>query len=78
MVEISDSGNGSHHSHWVLCDRTYPRSEIVYLSQVTIIYIVVLFALVNITLGSGDNQYWYSALSAAVAYLLPRPTLRNG
>lgn len=54
-----------------------PKGQIAYLSQVILIYILVVTALINLTLyPSQDNKYWLVGLSSAVGYLLPGPKVK--
>jgi cell division protein FtsL len=39
---------------WQVCGKQFPRSELVFFSQVIIIYLVVILSLINLTTGSGD------------------------
>jgi len=54
-----------------------PRQShiIVYISQVVLIYIVVLASMVNIALGS-TLQLWMILLTSCLGYILPSPSLK--
>ena len=62
---------------WKVCGREVPRSELVFFSQVIIIYIVVCLCLFNLTTGRGDSNLWSALLSGCMGYLLPNPTIKK-
>ena len=64
-------------SQWRCFSESILSSHVVYLSQVVLVYMLVITALVNLTLGNGDSKYWLSVVSAGVAYLLPNPKLQK-
>ena len=76
--ESTENGNGSQNSrNWKICGSKVPRSELVFLSQVVIIYVVVCLCLYNLTTGRGDSNLWSALLSGCLGYLLPNPTIKN-
>ena len=60
-----------------LCGNSFPRSEILFFCQVSIIYVVTAFCLLNLLLGRGDSNLWSALLSGCLGYLLPSPTIRT-
>lgn len=60
---------------WIVCCSKVPSEEVIFISQVLLIYIVVCVSLANITLGIGDKILWASLLSGCLGYLLPSPKL---
>lgn len=64
-------------SQWRVCGRVVPRSEIVFFSQVIIIYVVACMCLFNLTTGRGDSNLWSALLSGSLGYLLPNPTIKK-
>ncbi len=55
-------------------------SKIVFGAQVSIIFIVIVFSLVNLTLNelSGDSEkLWVGLLGSCIGYILPNPSLKN-
>ena len=76
--EFIENGNGSQNSrNWKVCGSNVPRSELVFFSQVVIIYVVVCLCLYNLTTGRGDSNLWSALLSGCLGYLLPNPTIKN-
>ena len=49
---------------------------VIYFTQVIIIYIVIVWCLINISLDRGDCGVWTNLLSSCLGYLLPSPTLK--
>ena len=47
-------------------DRKFPKPELVYVSQIIILYIIIICSLVNLSLGSGENALWISLLSLCI------------
>lgn len=77
--ELVQQANGdcssSASSRWHFFGRRLPRSEIVFFVQVTLVFIVAIVSLVNITLNHPYSQLWIALLSSSVGYLLPSPNL---
>ena len=73
-----DSGSGRENPvDWKVCGQNLPREEIVYFSQVTLVYLVVAVSLANLSLGRDPTDLWLSLLCSAVAYCLPSPNLKQ-
>ena len=65
---------GGASEQWIMMGRTFPRSEVRYFCQVTILYVVIFTCLANLSVGSGKlNALWISLLSSCIGYLLPSP-----
>ena len=62
---------------WKVCGNDVPRSEIVFFSQVIIIYVVVCLCLFNLTINRGESNLWSALLSGCLGYLLPNPTIKR-
>jgi len=66
-------------SRWALFGSEWPKSEIVFLCQVVVLYTVIVVSIYNLTKGNGDSNLWTALLSSCLGYLLPNPSLkRNG
>jgi hypothetical protein len=76
VVETQQSKDGSTKT-WQVCGNNLPRSEIVFFSQVSILYVVVCVCLFNLTSGKGDSNLWSALLSGCLGYLLPNPTIKQ-
>jgi hypothetical protein len=81
MDEIaSNHRNSTTPLNWPIMGTVYPKSQIVYFSQVLLIFIVVCTAIVNLTLYKDDEasgKLWTALLSSSIGYLLPNPSLKR-
>ena len=54
-------------NYWKLWgDRKLPKPELVYVSQIIILYIIIICSLVNLSLDRGENALWISLLSLCI------------
>lgn len=67
----------SDQSRWRIFGRAHPKSQIVFLFQVVLIYIVVITAIANLTLNTENSKLWTALLSSSIGYLLPAPSLKE-
>ena len=69
----------SNHSggKWTVCHQEFPKNEIIYLTQVVLIYIVVCACIYNLTSGQENQALWSSILSGCLGYMLPSPRLSS-
>ena len=71
------SSNNSTNSGWrILSGRKLPKLEVVFLSQIALLYIVCICSLVNLSLGSKD-KLWIILLTSSLGYLMPNPSLKK-
>lgn len=75
--EVSEGDRSSVASQWHVLGRKVPRSEIVFFSQMLLIYIVVTTAIYNLSTGRGDSNLWTALLSSSLGYILPNPKLSS-
>ena len=86
VVIAGDDGIGSMESTedsirslWMFCNSiTLPRSEVVFFTQATLIFILVIASLLKLTLDRPpceEMSVWLSLLFEAVGYILPNPKL---
>ena len=61
---------------WNIFGFKAPKSEIVFATQVILLYIVVITSIVNLSILNGESTLWTALLSSCIGYLLPNPTLR--
>ena len=64
-------------SSWVTCGKKTPRSEVVFLCQVLILYTVIVVSIYNLTVKSENSTLWTALLSSFLGYLLPNPTIKT-
>jgi hypothetical protein len=62
---------------WNVFGYSVPKQEVVFFCQVIPLYIVIIVCLVEIILGKGDTDLWYSLLAGSIGYLLPNPTINT-
>lgn len=63
------------HSPWTLCGKEIPRGEVVFFSQIIIVYIVILASLINLSFDIGNQSFFICLISSCLGYLLPSPNL---
>ena len=61
---------------WDMFGKKLPKSEIVFLAQILVIYTVVIACIVNISLGS-DSDLWIVLMSTCLGAILPHPDLKD-
>ena len=64
-------------SRWHLLCTDCPKSEIVFLCQVFVLYTVIVVSIYNLTFGHTDSNLWTALLSSSLGYLLPNPSLKK-
>ena len=62
---------------WTVLGQDLPRSEVVYFSQMFIIYVVVITSIFNLSIGEEKSSLWLNLLTSACSYLLPPPQLNK-
>ena len=60
---------------WNVLGKRLPQNEVVFFSQVILVYIVVVACIVNLTRGADDSNLWTCLLSSCLGYILPNPKL---
>jgi len=51
--------------------------EIVYFSQMIVVYVIILTSIANLSLPNEKSELWITFLSSAIGYALPSPSLRT-
>ena len=54
-----------------------PKKEIVFFTQVILIYVIAITSIVNLTLDGTNDTLWTSLFSASLGYMLPAPQLNS-
>ena len=62
---------------WCISGHPVSKQQVVFFTQVLLVYIIVLSSIVNICLQFGDQNIWVILLSSGVGYMLPSPSLKN-
>ena len=60
---------------WDIFGGTFPRSEIVFICQMILIYTITIVALVNLSQSIEPSNLWVALLSSCLGYVLPNPTI---
>jgi len=58
---------------WVWCGKAVPRSEITYIVQSTVLIIVIVVSLINLSLDTGDHDLNICLLCSSLGAFLPGP-----
>ena len=64
-------------TRWTCFNNKIPKEELIYFSQVTLIFIVVIACITNLSLGNEHETVWISLLCSSLGYILPAPTLKE-
>ena len=62
---------------WYILGKSVPKQEIVFFSQVIILYILIFTCIINLSLNS-SSQIWTSILSTCIGILVPNPSIKAG
>lgn len=60
---------------WKCCREDIPTQQIIFFTQVILIYVVVITCIVNLAYGNEPRELWISLLGSSIGYILPTPTL---
>ena len=63
---------------WQVFGSSLPRAEIVYFCQISIVFVIIVTSITNLSLNNGNSELWISLLCSAIGYALPSPTLSHG
>lgn len=76
-MEQSSDTFSSEREVWNVFGYHFPKLEVVFFSQITVLYIVIITCLVNLTIRNGEVELWCTLLSASIGYLLPNPSIKR-
>ena len=62
---------------WVFFGEKLPRSEIVYFTQIFLLFLIIVTAITNLSLTSGQEELWITLLCTSVGYILPSPDIKK-
>ena len=63
--------------NWNFFGKTIARSKAVFISQVIILYVVILTCIVNLSMGNSLGEVWISLLSYSLGSILPSPKIKK-
>ena len=58
------------------CGNRVPKNQVTYLSQIIVIYGIIITAIVHLSLQSPNKELWLVLLSSSLGYILPSPGLK--
>ena len=64
--------------HWKCCGDKIPKNEIVYLSQIIILYTIILVCMFKLSYKKENKDIWIALLSYCLGCLLPSPVIIYG
>ena len=54
-----------------------PKTDLQYILQVIVVYIVIITCIANLSLTDGDSNLWTALLSSCLGYMLPNPSIKK-
>ena len=73
----SDSETRSSEERWHSLETRVPKAEILYFSQMLIVYVIIITSITNLSLQNGWTELWISLLISCIGEALPNPKLKN-
>lgn len=79
-ISVNDvvyDGDNQERGSWIFCDQRFPRSEIVFIVQTVLIFLLVAVSITCLALSQTceETTVWVAILSSSVGYMLPAPKL---
>lgn len=62
---------------WYFLGTRCPKSEIVYFCQMSVVFVIIITSIVNLTMHNSKSELWISLLSSSIGYALPSPSLKT-
>ena len=80
MGSNGDSTNGTHSITSTPSTRIFsrPKAELVFVTQIVIVVIIIVAAIVNLALDRSPRELWLSLLSVSIGYIIPSPSMKSG
>jgi len=72
-----DPEDSTHSERWPFLGNRLPKSEIVYFCQMTVVFVIILTSIANLSLQNDKSELWIALLSSAIGYALPSPSLKT-
>ena len=70
-----DSPSQTSSRPWLIGDTEIPSSEIVFFSQILVVYIIIITCIINLSLSNGPHDLWVALMSSSLGYILPSPAI---
>ena len=58
------------------CGSRMPKNQFTYISQIIVIYGIIITAIIHLSLQSPNRELWLILLSSSLGYILPSPGLK--
>jgi hypothetical protein len=71
------SSSSSSVENWHIMGYKIPKNEVVFFCQMTILYMVIITCIVNLSLSHPLKELWIGLLSSSIAYALPNPSIKG-
>lgn len=76
MDEDRSTVNG--HKYCSILGTKYPKSELVYIFQIILVYVIVISCIANLSLKKDANtELWITLLGSSLGYILPSPKIKK-
>ena len=75
-IESGVGDNKSEKRDFTCCGNRMPKNQFTYISQVIVIYGIMITAIVHLSLQSPNRELWLVLLSSSLGYILPSPGLK--
>ena len=75
--EMERSDSVQRRQLWNVLGKRLPQNEVVYFTQVILIFTVIITCIVNLSRGEGDSNLWTCLMSSCLGYLLPNPKINS-
>ena len=63
--------------NWKVCGHIMSKSQVVYFSQIVLLYTIIITCIINLSLKNGDSNLWTALLSSSIGYILPAPKIKK-
>ena len=60
---------------WTIAGKDIPSSEIVFFSQIIVVYMVIITCIVNLSVQNEPHDLWIALMSSSLGYILPSPAM---
>ena len=67
----------SSETKWTVLGKKLPKSEIVYFTQIVVLFTVIAISLYNLTSNTESRELWISLMSSSLGYILPSPKIKK-
>lgn len=76
VIEDGVKSNTSEKREFSFCGNRIPKNQFTFISQIIIIYAIVVTSIVHLSIQSPDRELWLILLSSSLGYILPSPGLK--